>query len=73
MTRRQKAPATSTRRKRPRRAALRSADGAIRTALTSYSSFIEPCQPSERDRPPSADPWVQEIKADGYRAQVLWA
>jgi len=36
MSRRQKAPATSTRRRRPRRAALRSADGAKRFALTSF-------------------------------------
>jgi ferredoxin-NADP reductase len=35
MSRRQKAPATSTRRRRPRRAALRSADGAKRSALLS--------------------------------------
>ena len=69
MSRRQKAPAPSTRRRRPRRAALRSADGAKRSALTSFPGFIEPCHPTERDGPPSGDPWVQEIKADGYRAQ----
>ena len=36
----------------------------------SYPGFIEPCHPTERDRPPSGDNWVHEIKADGYRAQV---
>jgi hypothetical protein len=43
-------------------------DGAKRSALTYFPGFIEPCHPSERDRPPWGDPWVQKIKADGYRA-----
>jgi bifunctional non-homologous end joining protein LigD len=34
------------------------------------SRFIEPCQPSKVDRPPSGPPWVHEIKPDGYRLMV---
>ena len=32
--------------------------------------FIEPCHPTERDRPPAGRAWLHEIKADGYRAQL---
>src|SRR2546421_481041 len=35
-----------------------------------YPGFIEPCHPSERDRPPTGSAWLHEIKSDGYRAQV---
>ena len=34
------------------------------------SGFIEPCQPSKVDRPPSGPLWVHEIKHDGYRLMV---
>jgi ATP-dependent DNA ligase len=34
------------------------------------SGFIEPCQPSKVDRPPSGPLWVHEIKHDGYRLKV---
>jgi hypothetical protein len=34
------------------------------------SGFIEPCQPSKVDRPPSAPLWVHEIKYDGYRLMI---
>jgi ATP-dependent DNA ligase len=34
------------------------------------SGFIEPCQPSKVDRPPSGPSWVHEIKHDGYRLMV---
>jgi ATP-dependent DNA ligase len=32
--------------------------------------FIEPCDPTLQERPPSGSGWVYEIKTDGYRAQV---
>jgi bifunctional non-homologous end joining protein LigD len=32
--------------------------------------FIEPCDPTLREQPPTGDNWVYEIKTDGYRAQV---
>src|SRR5215212_207412 len=35
-----------------------------------FPTFIEPCDPSLRERAPAGDNWVYEIKADGYRAQV---
>ena len=34
------------------------------------SGFIEPCLPSEVDRPPSSPLWVHEIKHDGYRLML---
>ena len=75
MSRRQKAPATSTRRRRPRRAALRSADGAKRSALTSYPAFIEPCHPTERNRPPWGDRGFRRSKrtATGRRCMCVTA
>ena len=33
-------------------------------------SFMEFCDPAQRDRPPDGPGWVFEIKADGYRAQL---
>ena len=35
-----------------------------------HSGFIEPCQPSKVDRPPTGPLWVHEIKHDGYRLMV---
>jgi bifunctional non-homologous end joining protein LigD len=32
--------------------------------------FIEPCDPTLRDRAPDGPDWLHEIKIDGYRAQV---
>ena len=32
--------------------------------------FIEPCQPSKAERPPSGSLWLHEIKHDGYRLMV---
>jgi bifunctional non-homologous end joining protein LigD len=32
--------------------------------------YIEPCDPTLAERPPSGKDWLYEIKADGYRAQV---
>jgi bifunctional non-homologous end joining protein LigD len=32
--------------------------------------YIEPCDPTLTERPPSGEDWLYEIKADGYRAQV---
>jgi bifunctional non-homologous end joining protein LigD len=34
------------------------------------SGFIEPCQPSKVERPPSGPLWVHEIKHDGYRLML---
>jgi bifunctional non-homologous end joining protein LigD len=34
------------------------------------SPFIQPCEPSSRDRLPKGDGWVYEVKLDGYRLQV---
>jgi len=41
--------------------------GARKVELT---GFIEPCDPTLSELPPSGADWVFEIKADGYRAQV---
>jgi bifunctional non-homologous end joining protein LigD len=32
--------------------------------------FIQPCEPSSRERLPKGDGWVYEVKLDGYRLQV---
>src|SRR5437764_4196900 len=37
---------------------------------TEFPAFIEPCDPSLRQRAPAGDDWVYEIKADGYRSQI---
>jgi bifunctional non-homologous end joining protein LigD len=41
--------------------------GAIKVAIPGY---IEPCDPTLREKPPRGGDWVYEIKADGYRAQL---
>jgi bifunctional non-homologous end joining protein LigD len=41
--------------------------GAIKVA---NPGFIEPCDPTLREKPPRGEEWVYEIKADGYRAQL---
>ena len=43
---------------------------AKRSLPTANPGYVEPCHPAERDRPPSGGNWIDEIKADGYRAQV---
>lgn len=35
-----------------------------------FPAFIEPCDPTLRERVPPGDDWLFEIKADGYRAQL---
>src|SRR3954449_3300176 len=35
-----------------------------------FPTFIEPCDPSLRQRAPTGDDWAYEIKADGYRVQI---
>lgn len=35
-----------------------------------FPSFIEPCKPTLRPKPPAGDMWQFEIKFDGYRAQL---
>lgn len=41
--------------------------GATKSA---FPSFIEPCLPTLKNRPPDGQEWVHEIKLDGYRAQL---
>jgi bifunctional non-homologous end joining protein LigD len=41
--------------------------GARKAAIPGY---IEPCDPTLRERPPRSVGWVYEIKADGYRAEL---
>lgn len=33
-------------------------------------SFIKPCMPASRSRPPAGDAWLHEIKLDGWRGQL---
>jgi bifunctional non-homologous end joining protein LigD len=40
-----------------------------RTGLTP-TGFIEPCLPTQVDKPPSGPEWLHEIKHDGYRLLV---
>jgi bifunctional non-homologous end joining protein LigD len=35
--------------------------------LRSFPDFVEPCLPSQAERPPSGPDWVHEIKHDGFR------
>jgi bifunctional non-homologous end joining protein LigD len=35
-----------------------------------FPTYIEPCDPTLRQRAPAGEDWVYEIKADGYRAQL---
>src|SRR5436305_11482556 len=35
-----------------------------------FPGFLKPCDPTLRERPPTGDDWLYEVKADGYRAQV---
>ncbi|MCA1409127.1 DNA ligase D [Ensifer sp. IC3342] len=41
--------------------------GALESA---FPTFIEPCHPTLKRRPPGGPDWVHEIKFDGYRAQL---
>ena len=41
----------------------------IRCVLCS-STFIQPCEPTLRDRLPKGEGWRYEVKFDGYRMQV---
>ena len=34
------------------------------------SAFIQPCEPTLRDRLPKGEGWRYEVKFDGYRMQV---
>jgi ATP-dependent DNA ligase len=34
------------------------------------STFVPPCEPIQRDRPPKGDSWLHEVKFDGYRMQI---
>src|SRR5881394_917986 len=35
-----------------------------------FPGFIQPCDPSLRERAPDGPGWLHEIKIDGYRAQL---
>jgi bifunctional non-homologous end joining protein LigD len=35
-----------------------------------FPDFCEPCRPSQADKPPRGDGWLQEIKHDGFRMLV---
>jgi bifunctional non-homologous end joining protein LigD len=47
----------------------RSGAGVVR-ARQADPGFVEFCDPTLRDRPPSGADWLHEIKWDGYRAQL---
>jgi ATP-dependent DNA ligase len=34
------------------------------------SAFIQPCEPTLRDRLPKGEGWLYEVKFDGYRMQI---
>jgi bifunctional non-homologous end joining protein LigD len=34
------------------------------------STFVLPCEPIQRDHPPTGDAWLHEVKFDGYRLQI---
>src|ERR1051326_2258652 len=44
-----------------------SVSGARKAALP---AFLEPCDPTLREHPPTGPRWLFEIKADGYRVPV---
>jgi bifunctional non-homologous end joining protein LigD len=53
------------------RSRLKKAPAGLRGARKAeFPAFIEPCDPSLRQRAPAGDDWVYEIKADGYRSQI---
>src|SRR3954468_7921544 len=52
---------------RSRAISLSRVAGARKTAIPAY---IEPCDPTLRERAPQGDEWRYEIKGDGYRAQL---
>ena len=35
-----------------------------------FPGFVEPCHPTLREKAPSGERWVHEIKFDGYRIQA---
>jgi ATP dependent DNA ligase domain len=47
-----------------------SAGGVPGAKRAPYPGFLEPCDPTLRDRAPDGFGWLHEIKIDGYRAQV---
>src|SRR3954463_2723063 len=52
---------------RQSRAEVSRVHGAVKAAIPGY---IEPCDPTLREKPPRGEDWVYEIKADGFRAQL---
>ena len=46
------------------------ADEAARQAKSTMPDFIPPQLCDTRERPPTADGWIHEIKFDGYRIQM---
>jgi bifunctional non-homologous end joining protein LigD len=50
---------------RTRKAAIRGAERA------EFPGFIEFCHPEQRAQPPAGPDWIHEVKADGYRAELV--
>src|SRR5260370_16346215 len=57
----------SRRKRSPSRLLARGPPGA---KLAPFPGFIEPCDPTLRDRAPDGSGWLHEVKIDGYRAQL---
>jgi bifunctional non-homologous end joining protein LigD len=53
--------------RRTNRAVVAAVPGAKRAP---FPAFIEPCDPTLRNRAPDGPEWLHEIKIDGYRAQL---
>jgi bifunctional non-homologous end joining protein LigD len=53
--------------RRTNRAVVASVPGAKRAP---FPAFVEPCDPTLRNRAPDGPGWLHEIKIDGYRAQL---
>jgi bifunctional non-homologous end joining protein LigD len=56
--------------RRARRAALPDLGRITGARKKLLPTFVEPCQASPCDKPPSGSKWVHEIKYDGYRIQA---
>jgi len=62
--------AARTSAKRARKAALPDIGRIAGARKKLLPTFVEPCQASPCDKPPSGPKWVHEIKYDGYRIQA---
>jgi hypothetical protein len=52
------------------RAAVQRKPARLDARAAPYPGFIEPSHPTLREKAPSGERWVHEIKLDGYRAQA---